>query len=119
MSSAGLRREMVNMCDYSMFYQPPKTKKPDLLKGPVSGSSGEIEISNQLISDLLEFVEVAEELVNSKEIRKHEFEDTKHHFILPKGNDSNHSQIRSDSLVYLIDFFVLYRLLAIVSSDPI
>ena len=34
--------------------------------------AGSIEISNQLISDLLEFVEVAEELINADVIRKHE-----------------------------------------------
>jgi hypothetical protein len=35
--------------------------------------AGSIEISNQLISDLLEFVEVAEELINADVIRKNEF----------------------------------------------
>jgi hypothetical protein len=34
--------------------------------------AGSIEISNQLISDLLEFVEVAEEMINADVIRKHE-----------------------------------------------
>jgi hypothetical protein len=38
---------------------------------------GGIELSNQMISDLLEFVEVVEELINAKVIRKHEFEDIK------------------------------------------
>jgi hypothetical protein len=34
--------------------------------------TGSIEISNQLIHDLIEFVEVAEELINGNVIRKHE-----------------------------------------------
>ena len=48
-------------------------KIPDLLKSPVSLVAGSIEISNQLISDLLEFVEVAEELINADVIKKNEF----------------------------------------------
>lgn len=34
--------------------------------------AGSIEISNQLISDLLEFVEVAEELINTNVMKKQE-----------------------------------------------
>jgi len=36
------------------------------------GAAGSIEISNQLISELLEFIEVAEELINAEVIEKYD-----------------------------------------------
>jgi hypothetical protein len=49
---------------------PIKQKSPVKTGLLVAGS---IEISNQLISDLLEFMEVAEELINADNIRNNEF----------------------------------------------